>query len=508
MCAVVVFGTFMSVFPWSASATRSVASAHGPTGIAAEHLGHAGRWLTDEVGRVLIIHGVNMPSKLLPATAQSLNFGDDDAALLARLGFNAVRLTVERYAVEPHPGQFDDAYVSQFAETVRMLAGHGILSLIDFHQDEYGPAFLDNGYPDWMTNTDGINPLVVYAPFPLQYVVSPSQNRAWDNLWANAPDVRTSGTPQPLQSDDAELLAHVAAGLKDEPGLLGYEIINEPWPGLQYPICYSLAGDGCPDFDKGPVSDYYKTIVPAIRAADPTHMIWYEPLSSFNQGNPTFIDSPNDPDLGFAFHDYPLCGSAVDDSVPDPRCVEQDVAVQENAVARSAATGEPLLETEFGATMHLPTITRLLNLYDQYTMPWMWWSYTRYMVKLDANSKLLDASDANVNWPLVDALTRPYPQLVSGTPVSWSFDPATKTFNMRYSTARADGNGSFPTGSVTEIHVDAVPARLYPNGYGITVEGGMVLSSPGADVLKVASCDGSSGVTITISVTPGQHTSC
>ncbi len=81
-------------------------------------IGHAGRWMVDRQGRVVIVHGVNMPSKWLPAHPAGLDFGSDDAELLATSGFNAVRLTVERYAVEPAPGRFDAGYVAKFADNV------------------------------------------------------------------------------------------------------------------------------------------------------------------------------------------------------------------------------------------------------------------------------------------------------------------------------------------------------------------------------------------------------
>src|SRR5436305_15297050 len=58
---------------------------------------HAGRWLVDGAGRVVVIHGVNMPTKWGSAYPAAAAFGDDDAALLASAGFNAVRLTIERY---------------------------------------------------------------------------------------------------------------------------------------------------------------------------------------------------------------------------------------------------------------------------------------------------------------------------------------------------------------------------------------------------------------------------
>ncbi|MCI0436492.1 MAG: hypothetical protein L0271_23085, partial [Gemmatimonadetes bacterium] len=67
----------------------AVAAPDGP-------IAHAGRWLVDRQGRVVIVHGVNLPTKWLPAYPAALAFGADDAELLASSGFNAVRLTVER----------------------------------------------------------------------------------------------------------------------------------------------------------------------------------------------------------------------------------------------------------------------------------------------------------------------------------------------------------------------------------------------------------------------------
>ena len=55
-------------------------------------LGHSGRWITDATGRVVIVHGTSMVYKLPPYYPAATGFGDDDAAFLARIGFNAVRV--------------------------------------------------------------------------------------------------------------------------------------------------------------------------------------------------------------------------------------------------------------------------------------------------------------------------------------------------------------------------------------------------------------------------------
>jgi len=208
------------------SAAPAVRADDGAVATPAEPIAHAGRWMTDATGRVVIVHGVNVASKWLPAYPAALGFDEDDAALLTTVGLNAVRLTVERYAVEPTPGHFDDAYVAHIGDTLDLLARHGIMGLVDFHQDEYGPVFFDNGFPDWMTMTDGL-PNLYEVGFPVQYFVNPALERAYDHFWHN--DVGPSG--RRLQTDDARILAHVAGLLRSHAGLLGYEIMNEPWSG-------------------------------------------------------------------------------------------------------------------------------------------------------------------------------------------------------------------------------------------------------------------------------------
>src|SRR5207248_9048924 len=121
-----------------------------------------------------------------------------------------------------------------------------------------------------------------------------------------------------------------------------------------------------------------------------------------------------------------------------------------------------------------------------------------YVVAAAKDGSLQPASGANVNGAMVSALARPYPQLVSGTPSGWSFDPGTKAFSLRYSPQRANGSGSFPAGSETDI---AVPAVEYSGGYQATVVGGTVVSNANAPVLQVRSVAGAASVTV--SIAPG-----
>lgn len=88
--------------------------------------------------------------------------------------------------------------------------------------------------------------------------------------------------------------------------------------------------------------------------------------------------------------------------------------------------------------------------------------------------------------------------MISGTPISYSFENG--TLNFTYSTAEADGMGNFPAGSQTTI---SVPAVEFPDGYTVSVTGGEIISAPNAHELVIASHSGAS--TITVVVTPANN---
>jgi len=138
-----------------AGATQSVASPKPP-------LGHEGSWITDASGRVVILHGFNMVSKVGSYRPEDTGFGGDDAHFLHRHGFNTVRLGIIYKGLEPQPPGADGrpdyrlGYLRSIARTERALAKRKIFSLLDFHQDLYNERFEGEGWPDWQTLDDGL----------------------------------------------------------------------------------------------------------------------------------------------------------------------------------------------------------------------------------------------------------------------------------------------------------------------------------------------------------------
>ena len=250
-------------------------------------LDNAGRWITDRSGRVVILHGINMVYKRPPYRPDAVGFKADDAAFLRRNGFDTVRLGVIEKGVEPRPGQFHGTYIRKLRATERMLARHRIFSLLDFHQDLYNEKFGGEGWPDWAVLDDGLpaNPI----GFPITYLTSPGLNRAFDNLWAN--DAGPGGVG--IQDRYAAAWARVARSFKRDRGVLGYDLLNEPWPGTAFGGCRNTAG--CPAFDKGSLAPFYRRVLRRIRGVDRKHVVFYEPQVFFNTGADTSI-----PRLGFA----------------------------------------------------------------------------------------------------------------------------------------------------------------------------------------------------------------
>jgi endoglycosylceramidase len=476
------------------AATPAAAAPHGP-------LSNAGRWVTDAQGRVVILHGVNMVYKLAPYAPDAIGFGEDDAEFLASEGYDTVRVGVILKAVEPQPGVYDDAYLDRIAQTVATLGRHGIVSMLDFHQDMYNEEFQGEGWPDWAVQDDGLPPEPKMG-FSNNYLFMPALQRAYDHFWNNDPGPGGVG----LQDRYAAAWAHVAARFRGNPDVLGYEIMNEPWPGSTWQQCANPAG--CPVFD-ATLTAFTKRVIAAIRTADPNGLVWFEPNVIFNDGADTNLGDPGDRHVGFAFHDYCLVGGVLfsgGDPGPGQECDSFDDLVFSNAEKYSRRTGAALLMTEFGATTDTGVLRKLADRSDLNMVGWQEWHYCGCDDPTTAGPGDIQAivrdprkppTGDNLDTSKLGALSRPYPQTVAGTPKAFGFDAQSKTFDLRYGTVRA-GGGPLARDAETEI---AVPERQYPNGYAVDVRGGHIRSQPGARMVRVVRC--TTSVEISVKITPG-----
>lgn len=471
------------------TATAPAGSSPDP-GTAALPLGQAHTWLTDRQGRAVVLHGLNQVSKTAPYAPAADGFSDDDAAFLEANGFNAMRIGVIWAAVEPRPGVYDDAYLDSIASTVDTLEGHGIVSLLDFHQDLWNERFQGEGAPAWAVQDGGLpNPQL---GFPGNYFANLAQDRAWDSFWANRPAADGVG----LQDHLARAWAHVAARFRDSAAVMGYEVLNEPWPGTLWEPC-ALPVLGCPLFD-ATLTRFYQRVATAIRTADPVKTVWIEPNVLFSYVAASNLGTVKDPAIGLAFHDY--CGIEAF-LKRNTGCSILDGISMSTAKRYSTSRDVPWLLTEFGATMDLPNISGVMDLADRNRLGWLEWAYTGGdITSADPDGQTLvrdptlPPTGDNVVVDKLRVLARPYPKVVAGVPTSWSFRSG--VFTLTYSTQRADGSGAFPPGSETAV---STPAVEFPTGYRVGVTGATVASGPDAPTLRLLSDPGARSVTVTVS---------
>jgi endoglycosylceramidase len=323
--------------------------------------------------------------------------------------------------------------------------------------------------PPWATLTDGLpNPP---DPFPTYYVTNPALQRAFDNFWANRPG--PDGVP--LQTHYATAMRTVAARFRWSPNVIGYEAMNEPWPGTVWESCIT----GCPDLEQQLLAPFHARMTAAVREVDRHRPVFIEPFVLFNFGSA----DTSLPGLGssnaLSTHVYALDRAS-------------NAAVMDRSVAAAERDGAPLLVTEWGASSDPAFLQELVTQFDERLVPWLFWSHNEHVVH-DSTKPIVPP---NLDITVLDALTRPYPTLVNGTPTHQSFDRATGVGEIAFSTTRSDGRRA--PHHLRSVVV--VPKLRYPEGYEATVTGAEVTSRPCAPTLTLRNRPGAE--TVTVRLTP------
>jgi endoglycosylceramidase len=430
-------------------------------------LGHSGRWLTDATGRVVTLHGFNYVKKWPPAKPEENGFSEDDADLLASNGFNTVRLGVPLEFLMPQPGEIDRDYLESIATTVQLLQRHGIFVLLDFHQDGFGPLVHGNGMPAWATLTDGLpNP---NEPFPAYYVTNPALQRAFDNFWANEPG--PDGVP--LQTHYAAAMKAVAARFVKTPNVIGYEAMNEPWPGTTWQSCAT----GCPDLEQQLLVPFARRMTAAVRDVDRFRPVYVEPFTLFNFGNADTSLPGADSTNVLSTHVYAL------DS-------EHNGLVMDRSLAAATRDGAGVLVTEWGDSNDPAFLTPFAQQFDDRLLSWLYWSYDGHVVA-DSRQPLVPP---NLNVTVLAALSRPYPSAVNGTPTAFRYDATANTTHLSFVPTRPDGRPA-PRSLTTQV---VLPKLRYPLGYSVQASGADVVSKPCAPTLALRTRPGVQSVSVTV----------
>jgi endoglycosylceramidase len=390
----------------------------------------------DALGRQVLLRGVNFnhlgdyfeTSPLLPTVA---DLGPDDWDDAAALGTNVIRLVTSWSAWEPERDQFDLDYLARVRDAVAEANARGMYVVIDMHQDAWSRFVFTpvdetcaegtwhqrgwDGAPQWATFTDD-EPTCT----PGRREESPAVIRAWDNFYDNREGIR---------DELAELWGRIAQEFAAEPGVAGFDLLNEPG-----------TGSGLLSTSRG-LTAYYRSAVAAIREAEaeadsPGHIIFFE-LSvdgvppSFGLHIPNSVFAPHNyfesivqgPEglLDFSFWLYDLLG----------RFYRAAVWIGEYNSFSDPDTNEAWM-------------TRYAALDDRYLQAGgTWWQWEQecgdpHSVQYPPTPEWIEQQRetcGDARFPLTTCLSRGYPRAVPGRLESLSAEPCLETVIVTGSTA-------------------------------------------------------------------------
>lgn len=498
-----------------------------------------GPYLTDRWGRVVFLHGVNAvdkrpPFELFDDPGQPWSFSPSDAARIASLGFNVVRLGIIWQGIEPgtlgpnnprvctpgpphDPGQFNpaiaSAYLDRVARTVAILARAHVYTLLDLHEDVYSSAFGGEGAPLWAVCTNGLPIGHLPGRWSNTYR-DPALDVAVHHFWTN--DVHGD-----LQGEYLRVWKLVAQRFRGDPWVVGYDPINEPFtrtvtvsdpftspardPDPQVArdlecLYTGRAHPGRSELDGAivhcPPQVPEVGLIRTLQSADPVHPVFFEPDIFTSRGRPNDVGAMNLPNLVFNFHVYcgyrnPVTGNPTDVDEcarQELRTMRRRVEEQPDIASAAQPKGPALFMSEFGATSSTSLMTSLTADADSLEIGWIYWAWKYYDDPTGSTDEaLVTASGAYV--PTVAELARTYPVAVAGMPTSFSFDPKTAAFRFVY---RANPAVAAPT-------LIFVPVAIhYPTGYCAAAVDAAVVSAPGATNLVVRNDPGDALVTVTV----------
>ena len=183
-----------------------------------------GQRFVDEAGRQLILHGINTGGNPKSDTS----WADPKWFVHMRdWGYNVLRLQIEWSRLEPQYGKYDEAYLKQVDQQIAHAKANGIYIFLDMHQDLFGVKTGYDGAPAWATLDEGLSKGQGSELWQDAYFTSPAVHKAFDNFYANKPGPDGVG----IQDRFALAWQHVAQRYAGDSTVIGYDLLNEPYPG-------------------------------------------------------------------------------------------------------------------------------------------------------------------------------------------------------------------------------------------------------------------------------------
>jgi endoglycosylceramidase len=434
--------------------------------------------IRDAFGREVLLRGVNVNALVEywaydPEIFTTYPLTPEDADLLAGMGWNAVRLLFSWSRVEPEPGRYDEAYLDELEAAVRLLESRGLYSILDAHQDAWGPslaaredepcppntspAFGWDGAPEWAT-LDGGQPRCALGG---SRELSPAVGVAFDAFWADAPGPDGVG----IQTRYVRMWQHVVGRFAALDAVAGYDVMNEP-------NAFVFVGPPIA------LTEFYERALAAIRTAElaggaPRRLFFFEPSilwAGFGIGVPAPF---GDDQMVYAPHLY--------QGGLDEQSLEETVFQRVRDEAGHFG-GVPVLSGEWGADPRRAAdpddgyFDRHQALQDRFRFGATLWTWREACGdphkagdvragRIPFVWGLFDVDCAanelgGMREPLVEALRRPLVRAAPGRITDVVWDRAARSFSVR-------GEGAEPGESFIVFYPARPGDRLKPVGEGL-----------------------------------------
>ncbi|KAI8852499.1 glycoside hydrolase superfamily [Chytridium lagenaria] len=390
----------------------------------------------DKYGRSRLFRGLNVVYKQPPWHPEldsfhpSRSFSREDAEIFEELNLNTIRLGVHWAGVEPVRGQYNTTYLETMRRLVEIAAERGIYVIIEFHQDVLASQFCGHGVPDWFVKKEW-QPGWRQFPFPLRFWPFtteadgiPSQKDCDSITW-----YLVYSNHDGLLDSFLKYWQLVVKTFMAYENVIGYEIINEPWPGNHWKDPMLLFPN------MGATSTLYRfqqQVASAIRSIDPDSIIF-------------FTGATWDPDWGVtevpggkqyanrsvsAFHYY-----------SPPSMSSPLKAMERRAQGELLRLKVGIFMTEFEMWDDVKNFEKsvrkrwaTLSAADVWLQSWTGWSYKSFAQDAGGTDGcLFDETGTGEAKPHVEKmLGRTYADAVAGQILNMSFNETTAQFNLEF----------------------------------------------------------------------------
>jgi len=399
----------------------------------------------DSYGRTLIFHGASLYTNDDPGGYTRYN-STGAKRLINDWGLNSVRMFWNWNAIEPDSAVFSEDKLEAIVRVVENFTNEGVYVVLAVNGTATSSQHLITGTWQAPAGTAVNNPAL---PGALNPAVQESMRRFWD--------YRNYAY---LQDEFIKASVYLARRLKNNPFVLGYDIINEPW------------GDGListvlnVNLETQLLPGFYQRYITAMRAIENDKYIFFEPSVLFNIKEAadfkTKLPVINDTRIGvkhlvFAPHCY-LANERTNtiknsyDSYLGSLKKNYTAIQQKHLVPVYIGEWANIDYTSF--TDWENYLNKHMAAFDDIKASWSYFSY------IPGENNLVKGDDVTEN-PTANSVARVYPRATAGELLSFSYQPDVKEFRMSF----------INNTSITQPTEIFIPRRHYPNGYNLTVTG-------------------------------------